>query len=153
MTDLDELRALVPRGDGRDRAFVDAMVRMEWSRTSDPGRRGELGELLAAVRAASLRSHAALRTRIAEGTLRGAALRACFEAAPLFDRDHFVEEVLGIAYPPLEEPALGPEQIPYAPSGYDEIVHAIAVTSLGPADRFLDLGSGTGKAVMLAALL
>jgi protein-L-isoaspartate O-methyltransferase len=153
MVDLEALRALLERDDGRDRAFVDAMIRMGWSRTSDPEEQAELTNLHEAVRSASARGHAALRAEIATGTLRGAALRKHFDDIPVFERDHYVEEVLGIAYPPLDEPELGPELTPYAPSGYDEIVHALDVTRLGPGDRFLDIGSGTGKAVMLAALL
>src|SRR5262249_13091318 len=68
-------------------------------------------------------------------------------------RDHYVEEVLGIAYPPLDERRLERESMAYLPSGYDEIVHAFDATELGPGDRFLDIGSGMGKATMLAALL
>jgi protein-L-isoaspartate O-methyltransferase len=153
MVDVETLRALLDRGDGRDRAFVDAMIRMGWSRARDPQERAELGRLHSAVRTASLRSHASLRARIAAGALRGAALRRHFDDVPSSERDHFVEEVLGIAYPPLDEPELGPELVAYAPSGYDEIVHALDVTRLGPDARFLDIGSGMGKAVMLAALL
>jgi protein-L-isoaspartate O-methyltransferase len=153
MVDPDALRALLDRDDGRDRAFVDAMIRMAWSRKMEPAKRDELGELHRAVRAASLRSHGAIRTQIADGTLRGAKLRNRFDDVPVFQRDHFVEEVLGIAYPPLEEPELTPGLMTYSPSGYDEIVHAIDVTRLGPGDQFLDVGSGMGKAVMLATLL
>jgi SAM-dependent methyltransferase len=152
MLNLDELRALIERGDGSDRAFVDAVVRMEWSRASEP-ERGVLQELHTAVKTSSLARHASVRAQIIEGALRGQALRKRFEDVPPFERDHFVEEVLGIAYPPLEEAALGPELTPYSPSGYDEIVHAFDATELGPGDRFVDLGSGMGKVVLLAALL
>jgi len=151
VADLDALRALLDRGDGPDRAFVDAMIRIGWSR--NPEKRAELEELHGVLRTVSLERHAALRGEISERTIRGAVLRQYFDNIPMFERDHFVEEVLGIAYPPLEEPALGPELLAYAPSGYDEIVHAFDVTGLGSGDRFLDLGSGTGKAVMLAELL
>jgi protein-L-isoaspartate O-methyltransferase len=153
MADLATLRALLDRGDGSDRAFVDAMIRMGWSRTSDPAERADLEELHTAVKAAALRSHTELRAEIAKGSFRGAALRRHFDDVPLFERDHFVEEVLGIAYPPLQEPVLAPELLAHAPSGYDEIVHALDVTRLAPGDRFLDIGSGMGKAVMLAELL
>jgi protein-L-isoaspartate O-methyltransferase len=151
--DLDALRALLERGDGSDRAFVDSMVRMEWSRTRAADRRAELEELHRVVEGASSSSHAALRAAISKGTARGVALRERFDQVPLFERDHFVEEVLGIAYPPLEEAALAPELTAYAPSGYDEIAHAFDITQLAPGDRFVDLGSGMGKAVMLAELL
>jgi SAM-dependent methyltransferase len=126
---------------------------MEWSRKTGPQQQSALTALHAEVRAAALRGHASLRTQITEGALRGQALRQRFDGVPPFDRDHFVEEVLGVAYPPLEEAALGSELTPYSPSGYDEIVHAFDATALGPGDRFVDLGSGMGKAVLLAALL
>src|SRR5262249_15355086 len=138
---------------GSSRAFVDSITRMRWSRTSDPHERSRLVELLDQVRRASLRSHAALRARIAAGTLRGAVLRKYFDDIPIFERDHFVEEVLGIAYPPLDEPAPLPELMGYCPSGYEEIIHAFDLSRLGPGDHLLDIGSGAGKVVMLAALL
>ena len=145
---------LIERGDGEDRAFVDALVRMEWARSQDPSQRAELGKLHAALQGAALRRHGALREQIGQGRLRAGALRRLFDDVPRFERDHFVEEVLGIAYPPLEEPALRTsEHMTYAPSGYDEIVHAFDLTQLGPGDRFLDLGSGLGKVAILAALL
>src|SRR3954470_22009826 len=147
------LRELIEQGQGRDRAFADAIVRMAWSRTQDAAQRAELGLLHEAVRGAALRQHGLLRTRIAKGELRGAPLRRLFEQQAPLERDHFVEEVLGIAYPPLEEPALTTDAMTYAPSGYDEIVYAFDVSGLGPGDRFLDLGAGLGKVVMLAALL
>jgi len=150
----EALAELIERGDGSDRAFVDALVRLEWARSQDAGQRAQLGQLHVALQSAARRAHAPLRQQICAGQLRGAALRRRFDGVPLFERDHFVEEVLGIAYPPLEERALlTSEHMTYAPSGYDEIVHAFELTRLGPGDRFLDLGSGLGKVVLLAALL
>jgi hypothetical protein len=153
VADLAALRALIDRGDGSDRAFVDAMIRMGWARTSDPRERAALEELHLELATAALRSHSDLRAEIAKGALRGPALRRHFDETPLFERDHHVEEVLGIAYPPLEEPIVAREALAYTPSGYDEIVHAFDVTGLTAGDRFLDIGSGMGKVVMLAELL
>jgi hypothetical protein len=150
--DLATLRELLG-GEGRDRAYVDAITRMEWARTSDERRRGELQDLHVAVRASAHEKHAGIRSKIANGTLRGRALRDHFDEIALLERDHYVEEALGIAYPPLDEPALERELVSYSPSGYDEIVHALDMVELEPGDHFLDIGSGTGKAVMLAALL
>lgn len=150
----EALAELIERGNGSDRAFVDAIVRMEWARSPDAGQRAELAKLHAALRGAARRSHADLRQKIAQGRLRAGTLRQLFDEVPRFERDHFVEEVLGIAYPPLEEPALlTSEHMTYAPSGYEEIVHAFDLTRLGPGRRLLDLGSGLGKVVVLAALL
>jgi len=127
---------------------------MRWARARDDAERASLLELEAAVQAASLSAHAALRNEIAGATLPCSALRRLFDAVPAAERDHFVEEVLGIAYPPLDEPEPEPEPelIAYTPSGYDEIVHALDATRLALGQRFLDIGSGLGKAVMLAAL-
>jgi len=153
--DLASLGALAERGDGRDRAFVDGVVRVRWARASDDAERARLLELERAVQAASLAAHALLRAEIAGAKLSREALRQLFDAVPAAERDHFVEEVLGIAYPPLDEPEPEPEPelVAYTPSGYDEILHALDVTQLAPGQRFLDIGSGLGKAVMLAALL
>ena len=154
---LATLRALLARGDARDRAFVDAMIRMGRARTNDAELCAELASLHEAVRAAALSAHAALRADVAGASLSRAALRRLLDDVPRLERDHFVEELLGIAYPPLEEPAPEPAPMPeliaYAPSGYDEVVHALELTGLGPGDHFLDIGSGLGKAVMLATLL
>lgn len=153
MEDLAELETLVKRGDSRDRAFADGVLRMRWARTRDERERAAMGELHGELRAAGLRGHAALRAEIASGATRGPALRRVFDGVALLERDHFVEEVLGVAYPPLDERAPEPELISYVPSGYDEIMHAFDATALGARDRFLDIGSGTGKVVLLAKLL
>ncbi len=137
----------------QDRAFVDGMVRLQWAKESDREKRAMLEEIRARTERAALEDHAELRTKIASGTLRGDELRRFFDDVPLLERDHFVEEVLGIAYPPLEEQVLDAELVAYCPSGYDEIVHAFDRTKLGPSDRFFDVGAGMGKAVLLAALL
>jgi protein-L-isoaspartate O-methyltransferase len=136
-----------------DRAFEDAKLRFAWARASDDETRGEITAALQRIRGAAREAHAPLRARIASGELRGAALRRVFDDARAPVRDHFVEEVLGIAYPPLEEQALDRELVPYTPSGYAEIVHALDVTKLAPSDRFLDVGAGMGKVTLLAALL
>lgn len=153
MLSLEALRELIERGDGSDRAFADALIRMDWARSNDSGERAKLCELQGALQAASRRSHARLREQLAEGSMGGAALRRLFDAVPPPERDHFVEEALGIAYPPLDEPGLTTDTMTYAPSGYAEIVRAIDASGLAAGDRFLDLGAGLGKVVMLAALL
>lgn len=136
-----------------DRAFEDAKLRFAWARSRDEESREGIRAEHRRVREAARRAHAELRKRIAAGEVRGAALRSIFEERPAASRDHFVEEVLGIAYPPLEERVLGRELVTYTPSGYAEIVHALDVTNLAAGDRFLDVGAGMGKVALLAALL
>jgi hypothetical protein len=148
-----ELRALIGSGAGSDRAYADALLRMAWARSESVEERRELLGVLAELRAASRCGHAQLRARIASGELRRGGLREIFDAVPPLERDHFVEEVLGIAYPPLDEGAPGTDLMSYAPSGYDEIVCAFEQSRLAAGDGFLDLGAGLGKVVMLAELL
>lgn len=152
-TSPSELRALIGSGAGSERAYADALLRMAWARSNDVEERRELLGVLAELRAASRQSHALLRSRIASGELARAELRALFDAVPALERDHYVEEVLGIAYPPLDEGAPGANLMSYAPSGYEEIVHAFERSRLAAGERFLDLGAGLGKVVMLAELL
>lgn len=151
--DLSALRALLDTGAASDRAFVDANIRLAFARGEDARTRAELERLQADVQAAALAAHAGLRARIAAHDVEPHALRQSFDALPAAERDHFVEEVLGIAYPPLEEAKYLPSQIGYMPSGYDELTRVFDVTGLGPGDAFLDIGSGLGKAVLLARLL
>lgn len=151
---MDDLRALAERGNGADRAFVDANLRMAWARSApNDEARAALAAIHRTVQSAAHDAHAALRAEIASGALRGAALRRVFDGQPALGRDHFVEEVLGVAYPPLEDTVLGRELVTYTPSGYEEIVHAFDVTGLDVADRFLDIGAGLGKVALLATLL
>ncbi|MFO0683011.1 MAG: hypothetical protein U0234_13225 [Sandaracinus sp.] len=149
--DLATLEALVERGDVRDRAFVDGALRLAWARESSP--REALTALHDHLAARALEAHTATRDAIRGGSLRGARLRSHLDALAPELREHTVEELLGIAYPPLAEPAREPEIIPYAPSGYAEIVHALDVTGLGEGGVLLDVGAGLGKVVLLAALL
>ena len=97
--------------------------------------------------------HAEVRARIRDGKLDRRAFLAELRAAPLATRDHLVEELLDIAYPPLGEWQLPSEAVPYAPSGVAEILFALENARLGPHESFVDLGSGLGKVVLLVALL
>ncbi|MEO8797466.1 MAG: hypothetical protein ABI551_06240 [Polyangiaceae bacterium] len=149
------LRARLPHADASERAFLDSVNRIGFSRmrADASAERAEREALREELRMAALRAHAPLRSRIAAGALRGAELRSILLDLPLADRDHVVEEILGVAYPPLEEPAREAELVPYQPSSLDEILHACDESGLARADRFLDIGSGTGKVTLLAHLL
>jgi hypothetical protein len=114
--------------DLRDRAFASGLARL----------RGE--------REDHLRAQAALAHRETRA-LRGPALRRAIEAHPPDLRDHFVEELLDIAYTD------GPSSPEYVPSHVAEILHAFDAVDLGPGDTLIDVGSGLGKVVMLAGML
>ncbi|WP_394822651.1 hypothetical protein [Pendulispora albinea] len=97
-----ELTRLSTSHDIRDRAFASGELRIRHARGADAIHRAQASTLYASLRAHALRAHAPIRDAIARGTLRGAALREHIEACPVDIRDHFVEELLDIAYPALE---------------------------------------------------
>jgi hypothetical protein len=151
LPDLDALWEPLESGVGSERAFVDGVLRLHFARA--PEQRARIEELHRALKQAAHRAHVAVRAQIAAGRLRGAALAAHFLAAPAAEREHYVEEVLGIAYPPLAEAPLERELVGYQPSSYDELMFAFEAAPLHAGQRFVDLGSGLGKAVVLADLL
>lgn len=112
----------------RDRAFACGLARLR-------------GEPEGHLRQLAAREHASARA------LRGEPLRRAIEEVPADLRDHFLEELLDIAYPPE------PLTADYVPSHTTEILHAFDSVGLGPDDTLIDVGSGLGKVVMLAAML
>lgn len=95
----------------------------------------------------------ASRAEIAAGALRGEALRARILSVPFRDRDAWLDEVLGLEPPPPDDPDLPRGAVPYLPCGVEEILAFVRDARLGPADELVDLGSGVGRAVLLAHLL
>ena len=141
---LSELAALACSEDVNDRAFANGALRLSSARFPS-----EVRVAYTQARAASLHLHAPTREAVRSGSLRGAALRRLVDGL----HDYQVEELLDVAFPPLDETPLPPHHTPYVPSGLREILHALDLTGLGPSDTFVDLGAGLGKVVMLANLL
>jgi SAM-dependent methyltransferase len=71
---------------------------------------------------------------------------------PADARDRAIEERLGIAEGAPWEPP-GEHLLGYHPSGIAPIVRALAEVPVVPEDTVIDLGSGLGKVVLVAALL
>lgn len=149
----DELAALSDSADLGDRAFAAGTLRLRWWRDREGADRVRAASLLARLREHAVARHAEVRAEIRGGALRGGALRARIESIPEHLRDSWVEEVLDVASPPMEEPDYERGLVPYVPSGVAEILHAIDAASLGRDQTLVDLGSGMGKVVMLASLL
>jgi SAM-dependent methyltransferase len=146
---LETLARLATSPDIRDRAFAAGALRLRCSSEE----RGDVGVLYERVRQTARRQHQAVRARIREGRLDRRAFVAELAAAPLDIRDHWVEEVLDVAYPPLAETSSQPELFLDSPSGLDEILFMLDRATLGPERTFVDLGAGSGKVVLLVALL
>lgn len=87
------------------------------------------------------------------GGLRGAELRDTLLAVPTAARESFVDYLLGLPEEPPELPRLPRGAVPYLPAGVDEILAMVAELPLRATDRFVDLGSGLGRVVLLAHLL
>ncbi|HVU03498.1 MAG TPA: methyltransferase domain-containing protein [Polyangiaceae bacterium] len=82
---------------------------------------------------------------------RGLELAERLARLPPAERDRAAEVWLGIAEPPPTE-APGAELVPYQPSGVSPIVRALREAVVTSDDVLVDLGSGLGKVVFLAAL-
>jgi SAM-dependent methyltransferase len=82
-----------------------------------------------------------------------ADLLAWLASLPPGERDAAIETHLGIAVEPSDSSPPGDHLVGYHGSGVAPIVHALAEVPVGGEDVFIDLGSGLGKVVILAALL
>src|ERR1700723_2530271 len=102
---LDALEPLARSADIRDRAFAASVLSL-WRREDD---RERVAALYRRVRETALSHHADTRRAIRDGTLDTRTFLARLADVSLEIRDHFVEEILDVAYPPLDEASLPPE--------------------------------------------
>ncbi len=93
------------------------------------------------------------REEIQSGALRGGALVQRLTSISFFDRDVWVDELLGIDPPPPDIPGLPRGAVPYLPCGVEEILAMIRNVPLRPDDELVDLGSGLGRVVILGHLV
>jgi hypothetical protein len=90
---------------------------------------------------------------VVSGALRGSALVERFLAVPPADRDPWLDELLGFPALPADAPNLPPGVVPYLPSGVEEILTMVREAPVGAGDVLIDLGSGLGRALILAHLI
>lgn len=145
---LDALATLAASEDVRDRAFVFGALGLSAGLSSDRG--PAHAAVLERLRRSAAEAHAATREAIRRGEGRARLLDEV-SAAPLDVREHLVEEILGVAYPPFA--AHESELVLDATSGLAEILFAVDEGRLAPGRTLVDLGSGTGKVGLLAAVL
>jgi SAM-dependent methyltransferase len=94
-----------------------------------------------------------LRAGILRGASEPAAFRAAFLAVPPSARDAWVDGVLGLGPVPADGGDLPRGCVPYLPCPVDAIVQVVDQARVGPADVFVDVGSGLGRATALVHLL
>lgn len=99
------------------------------------------------------RSADEVRRRIAAGAHDRLAFRAALLAVPLDARDAWLDRVLGLGAPPDDGPELPRGCVPYLPCRVDALIEVVDRAEIGPADVFVDLGSGVGRAMALVHLL
>jgi hypothetical protein len=146
---LATLERLAASTSVRDRAFAASALAL--GRHEHEAERA--AQLYKRIDETARSQHAALVARIREGNLEREGLLALLEAEAPDARDHLVEEILGIAYPPFEPPSREREPTLDNPSGFAEISFGFEQARLGPDHTLVDLGAGQGKVVLLAALL
>lgn len=79
--------------------------------------------------------------------------RAALTSVPPLARDTWVDLVLGIEAVPDDGPGLPRGCVPYLPCAVDALLRAADLASVGASDRFVDVGSGAGRAAALMHLL
>jgi hypothetical protein len=145
---LAHLEDLAGSDDVRDRAFATSVAAIRFGSRS-PER---VSAVHALARETAMSEHAELRERIRSGALVSAALVDHLRSTPIELRDHLVEEILDIAYPPVEPADIG-GVFHGCPSGLADVLFLIGESGLAMDHTLVDLGSGRGKVVLLAAIL
>ncbi|MGE0546125.1 MAG: cyclopropane-fatty-acyl-phospholipid synthase family protein [Kofleriaceae bacterium] len=92
-------------------------------------------------------------SRSPAGALRGTALRELILTIDPGERDDFVDELLGIEPPPPDGTELPRGGVPYLPASVNSIIEMVEAVPLREDDVLVDVGSGLGRALILAHLL
>jgi hypothetical protein len=100
-----------------------------------------------------LTSAAAARRSIERGLQDPSAFRAALLAAPVRERDTWVDLVLGIDDLPLDGPALPAGGVPYLPCAVEVLLRVVDEAPVRATDVFVDVGAGAGRAIALVHLL
>ena len=100
-------------------------------------------------------AHSAERARqlIETGAHDRHAFRETLLAVPTKVRDAWLDRVLGLGEPPADGPELPRGCVPYMPCTVDALLEVVDRAAIGPADVFVDVGSGVGRAMALVHLL
>ncbi|MEO8846175.1 MAG: hypothetical protein ABI591_04855 [Kofleriaceae bacterium] len=100
-----------------------------------------------------VRSADQVRQRIETGAHDRLAFRGALLAVPPDARDAWLDRVLGLGTLPDDGPELPSGCVPYLPCGVEALLEIVDSAHVGPADVFVDVGSGVGRAMALVHLL
>jgi SAM-dependent methyltransferase len=82
-----------------------------------------------------------------------AAFRAALLGVPPADRDAWLDHELGLGDVPDDGPDLPRGCVPYVPCPVDAMLRMVEQADVRPADVFVDVGSGAGRAAAFVHLL
>ena len=96
---------------------------------------------------------AEVRASIRAGRLAPSQLRGALAALPLTVRDAWLDGVLELGSPPEDGPELPVGGVPYVPCAVHVLQRLVEQARVLPADVFVDIGAGVGRAATLVHLL
>jgi SAM-dependent methyltransferase len=94
-----------------------------------------------------------MRALIQQGVRDPSRFRAALMGVPPAARDAWANDVLGLGPPPEDGPDLPRGCVPYLPCSVDALLRLTEQAPVRASDVFVDVGSGVGRAAVLAHLL
>lgn len=94
-----------------------------------------------------------LRGLLERGPVAPAALRSALLSVPASERDVWLDVAFGLEEVSADGPQLPAGCTPYLPCSVDAVLRAVEHARLCASDVFVDIGSGVGRAALLAQLL
>jgi SAM-dependent methyltransferase len=94
-----------------------------------------------------------MRGNLNRGACQATAFRDALDAVPPLDRDAWIDLAFGLGPPPDDGPDLPRGCVPYLPCPVDALLRVVDRARIGPADLFVDIGSGVGRAAAVVGVL
>jgi SAM-dependent methyltransferase len=94
-----------------------------------------------------------IRARLEHGSCDASSFRAALTEVAALDRDAWVDRALGLGPPPDDGPQLPRGCVPYLPCPVDALLRLVDGAAVSPADLFVDIGAGVGRAAAVVSLL
>ena len=94
-----------------------------------------------------------LRVRLASGEVPPGEFRAALLRVPPFERDAWLDRILGLDELPEDGPDLPRGCVPYIPCAVDTLLRMVEHADVQPGDVFVDIGAGLGRSAVLTHLV